>query len=161
MPVFISHRTADDALAGHVAHRLRSVHNITCYVDDIDQRLLSVSQQELTRLLVDAINGCTNLLAVMTVNTSGSWWVPFEIGVAKQAPRVISTMTNLRDSELPGYLLEWPRLRGDDAIDKFAELYKAQRRILSEQVLQKRASASSQASTVEAFHRSLKASLGQ
>ena len=161
MPVFISHRSADNEIAGAVAFRLKSVHQIMCYVDDIDQRLKSASQQDVTRILVDMVNKCTNLLAVITKNTEGSWWVPFEVGVAKQAPRVICSMTNLADASLPGYLMEWPRLRGDKAVDEFAGLYKLQQKKLNEDILQKRASASAQLTTVDDFHRKLKAVLGQ
>ena len=161
MPVFISHRTADDTIAKNVAYRLYNIHGIQCYLDDIDQRLKGVTPQQLTKILVEMVNKCTNLLAVVTKNTEGSWWVPYEIGVAKQAPRVISSMTNISDANLPAYLMEWPRLRGDDAVDKYARLYKAQQKLLVENVLEKRASFSIAQTSVETFERQLKAQLGQ
>lgn len=161
MPVFISHRSADDEIANYVYQRLRYKHNIECYLDDIDDTLKFKSEQELTQWLVNKINECTNLLAIMTQNTKGSWWVPYEIGVAKQAPRVITSFTNLEEYQLPEYLKEWPRLRGDTAIDEFAYYYKLQKRDLNEGVLLKRASANEQVRTVESFHRQLKAALGQ
>jgi len=161
MPVFISHRSADDAIAWKVYTRLTQTHGIECYIDDIDDTLKRVTEQELTNILVKKINECTNLLAIMTSNTKGSWWVPYEIGVAKQAPRVITSFTNLTEYDLPGYLKEWPRLRGETAIDQFAYYYKLQKRDLNEDVLLKRASASEQVRTVESFHRQLKAALGQ
>jgi len=162
MPVFISHRTADNEIAQRVARRLKYQHNITVYIDDIDQELgRAQGTPAITGLLVRRINDCTNLLAVVTQNTEGSWWVPFEIGVARQSPRVITTMTNVVDASLPEYLLEWPRLRGDAAVDTFAQLYKAQSRVLTEQVLQKRASASMQVSYVDQFQAGLKRALGQ
>lgn len=131
MPVFISHRTADDALARQAASRLRYYHGIECYIDDIDQELKRAQgTSEVTALIVRRLNLCTNLLAIVTANTEGSWWVPFEIGVARQAPRVITTLTNQEDYSLPEYLREWPRLRGASAIDQFAELYKEQNRVL-------------------------------
>ena len=130
MPVFISHRTADDTMARYVADRLRNVHRITVYIDDIDQELRRVrGTPAITAMLVNRITACTNLLAIVSQNTQGSWWVPFEIGVARQAPRVITSMTNQADSDLPEYLLEWPRLRGDAAIDTYARLYKEQRQL--------------------------------
>lgn len=161
MPVFISHRTSDNAIAKRVHTRLTQTHGITCYVDDVDQRLRTASERQLTDILVDMVNKCSNLLAVVTANTQGSWWVPFEIGVAKQAPRVICSMTDQADSALPEYLMEWPRLRGERAVDEFAALYKAQQRLLRENVMEKRAASSVQFATVESFHRSLKAALGQ
>lgn len=162
MPVFISHRTADNELAGRVAYRLKNRHNITVYVDDIDQELRRLQgTPAITGLLVRRVNACTNLLAIVTKNTEGSWWVPFEIGIARQAPRVITSMTNLSDASLPEYILEWPRLRGDDAVDTYAALYKKQQKLLTEQVMEKRASALMQVSYVDQFHASLKRALGQ
>ncbi|ABC76784.1 toll/interleukin-1 receptor domain-containing protein [Syntrophus aciditrophicus] len=162
MPVFISHRTADDTIAKEVAYRLRYRHGITVFIDDIDQEVRQAQgTAAITALLVQRINTCTNLLAIVSQNTQGSWWVPFEIGVARQSPRAITTMTNLVDASLPEYLLEWPRLRGEAAVDTFARLYKEQNRVLTEQVLEKRASAPMQASYVDRFQASLKNALGQ
>ena len=162
MPVFISHRTADDAVAQQVASRLKYRHGITVYIDDIDQQVSRArGTPAITALLVRRVNECTNLLAIVTQNTQGSWWVPFEIGIARQAPRVITSFTNQADASLPEYLLEWPRLRGDTAVDTFARLYKQQQKLLTEQVMEKRASASAQLSYVDQFHANLKAALGQ
>jgi len=162
MPVFISHRTADDGEAKRVAYRLKQIHGIPVYIDDIDQHVAqNRGSPAITALLVERITACTNLLALVSANTRGSWWVPFEIGVARQAPRVITTLTTQQDSDLPEYLLEWPRLRGDAAVDKFAELYKAQQRYLTERVIKKQASFSAQVSDVEQFQINLKRALGQ
>lgn len=162
MPVFISHRTVDDRIAREVANRLTQLHGITCYIDDIDAELRRArGTAAITTLLVQRLNSCTNLVAIVTPNTEGSWWVPFEIGVARQSPRVITSFTNVSDQSLPEYLLEWPRLRGDGAVDTFAALYKRQQTVLREQVLEKRATASQQVSTVDQFHQNLKAALGQ
>ncbi len=114
MPVFISHRTADDEIAKAVYQRLRFHHNIECYIDDIDEELRRArGTAVVTSLIVERLNACTNLLAIVTQNTQGSWWVPFEVGIARQAPRVITSFTNQRDSAMPEFLLEWPRLRGE------------------------------------------------
>jgi hypothetical protein len=162
MPVFISHRTADNSLAAQVALSLRFYHEIECYIDDIDQELAQAQgTPAVTALIVTRLNQCTNLLAIVTANTEGSWWVPFEVGVARQAPRVITTFTNQSDYLLPEFLLEWPRLRGDSAVDEFARLYKAQQRLLKERVLEKRAMFSDQLNLVDQFQRQLKALLGQ
>lgn len=162
MPVFISHRTADDEIAQRVAHRLRYQHHIDCYIDDIDDELGKArGTPAVTSLIVRRLNQCTNLVAIVSANTVGSWWVPFEVGVARQSPRVITTFTNQQDSTLPEYLLEWPRLRGEQAVDQFAKLYNTQQRALNEKVLQKRAMASEQLSVVDQFHYQLKTILGQ
>lgn len=162
MPVFISHRTVDDELAKAAYNRLKSYHQIECYIDDIDKQLADArGTAEITQLIVDRLRSCTNLLAIVTENTGGSWWVPFEVGVAREAPRVITSLTNQTDRQLPEYLLEWPRLRGDSAIDTFAALYKKQRVLLNEHVIRKGVTASRQLTTVSGFQSELKRQLGQ
>ena len=161
MPVFISHRTADDKVAQDVAYRLKYVHGITCYVDDFDQEASAArGTRRITSLIVARLDLCTHLLALVTENTKGSWWVPFEVGVARRAPRVISTFTNLYTG-LPEFLTEWPVLRGDTAIDRFAELYKTHKAAASRVLLEKRASVEDQISLVDDFHSRLKVALGQ
>mgnify|MGYP000980169932 CR=1 FL=1 len=134
MPIFISHTTRDDELAKNVFLRLNRIHDITCYIDDMDKELgNNRGKSSLTPLLVDRLRKCDTLLAVVTENTKGSWWVPFEIGTAREMPRVILSFTHLPDisaysrvETLPEYLLEWPRLRSDSDIDVFAREYKKQ-----------------------------------
>lgn len=162
MPVFISHRTADDYIARRVYLRLKFHHNIECYIDDIDGQLRQASgTAAVTGLIIRRVNECTNLLAIVTENTKGSWWVPFEVGVARQAPRIITTYTNQSDGDMPEYLLEWPRLRGENAIDLYAEYYKRQRVLLESRVLKKRGTEYEQRETVDSFHRQLKTALRQ
>lgn len=157
MPVFISHRSADDALARRVHDRLTITHRITCYLDDLDRQ---TTTENITALIVRRVKECTNLLALVTPNTKGSWWVPFEVGVAREAPRFITSFTNLLNSDLPEYLKEWPVLRGESAIDTFAKYYKLgaeTKRNYSEG----RSIITANASDVDSFHRQLKTALGQ
>lgn len=138
MPVFISHTTQDDALARKIYSRLKLVNNIDCYIDDMDKELASKrGSSQLTSLLVDRLRRCDTILAVVSSNTKGSWWVPFEIGTAREMPRVIASFTSLPDRSaytgqecLPEYLLEWPRLRTENDIDVFAREYKQKSLIL-------------------------------
>lgn len=161
MPVFISHRTADDHVANAVYLRLTRVHSIKCYLDNFDDEAKSAGQSRITRLIVDRLTACTNLLALVTVNTRGSWWVPFEVGVARQAPRMITSFTTLDDSELPEYLKEWPILRGENAIDIFAAAYKRQLSSATRILLAEQAGRSAAFSSVDAFHKELKSALRQ
>lgn len=143
MPIFISHTTKDDYLAQKVYRRLTNMHNIKCYIDDMDKELERLrGHSSLTPLLVERLRRCDTLLAVVTENTKDSWWVPFEIGTAREMPRAISCFTPLPDRKntynymyntkttLPEYLLEWPRLRTDHDIDTFAMIYKRQASLL-------------------------------
>ena len=159
MPVFISHRTADDVVARTVHDRLTRVHGIQCYLDDLDREAHRTSK--ITALIVDRLKSCSNLLALVTRNTKGSWWVPFEVGVARQAPRIITSYTDLQQGELPEYLREWPVLRGENAVDIFAVHYRRQVATIRRTVLESRGAPSEGIAAVSQFHSALKAELRQ
>lgn len=168
MPIFISHTTRDDTLARKVYQRLNHIHNITCYIDDMDNELAkNRGTASLAPLLVERLRKCDTLLAVVTENTKGSWWVPFEIGTAREMPRVISSVTSLPDrsnyssqESMPEYLLEWPRLRTENDIDVFAREYKKQS-LLLENSVRKHSAGSSPAYSVRNFETTVMKSLGQ
>lgn len=124
MAVFISHTTADDGLAKEISQRLTN-EGIRCYLDDLDYELKRLrGNAVLTPYLVARLEDCDTLLAVVTENTKNSWWVPFEIGTARELPRVITSYTNYSERYLPEYLLEWPRLRDADDLKVFINNYK-------------------------------------
>lgn len=154
MPVFISHRNADNALAQRVFGYLMERH-IPCYIDDLDKE--AKTTDDITALLLQRLSLTTHLMAVVTPNTAGSWWVPFEIGVASESAKRITSFTRTR-LLLPEYLLKWPALESDTELSAFAAEYKRDKLIL-----EKRASGSrtAQRSDAESFHRNLKAAIGQ
>lgn len=155
MPVFISHRTVDNAKAYGIARVFRQ-HDIPYYLDDFDPDLQSTTR--VTEVLVNAINRCTHLMALVTTSTRFSWWVPFEIGIAHQAPRRISTY-NWGDEDLPDYLEDWPILRSELDLQLFCHLYKQDASTISSTLSEKRARASIQ--SPHEFHQQLKSVLGQ
>lgn len=159
MPVFISHSSKDDAIAGIIYRRLTNLHGITCYLDDIDPELQGTKNA--TDVILKRLDQCTNLLAVVTANTRESWWVPFEIGVARRAPRFITTYTYLY-STLPDYLKEWPVLSSDAHIDIFAKEYKRTHHLSgTDKLMLANESFSNKSTTTELFHYGLRAKLGQ
>lgn len=155
MPVFISHRTQDDEKAQAIATKL-SQHNIKCYLDHFDPNAATTSR--ITELLVGKINQCTHLLALITSNTKDSWWVPFEIGVARQADRRITSYESSYVT-LPEYLQEWPILKSSYDLDKFAEKYHKDKS--SRPLFEKYSSWERSITNANEFHRSLKSALGQ
>ena len=157
MPVFLSHRLADASLAKRVHDRLVYRHDIRCYLDVLDDQ--ASRTHAITALIISRLTSCTNLLALVTRNTRGSWWVPFEVGVARQAPRIITSYTDLEDSALPDYLKEWPVLRGEAAIDIFAVHYKRQVQTVRRTLVDRVGPASQGVTAVSRFHSDLRAAL--
>ena len=166
MPVFISHRTLDDVLAKRIYDRLTRVHSIRCWLDNVYP---AQPPDKITEVILTNINRCTHLLVVMTDNTEGSWWVPYEIGVAEQGERAISTYSEMLKLKLPEFLWHWPVLMGDSAIDRFAQIYKQERLIVEttkaanirESLSNSVALAAATRSTPAQFHSKLKSALGQ
>jgi hypothetical protein len=154
MPVFISHRTADDAKAQALAGRLLTRHNIRCYLDHFDPDARST--REITSLIVGRINLCTHLMALVTNATVGSWWVPFEIGVARQGDRRITSFDN-STVKLPEFLTDWPVMTTDTDLDLFAEAYHRDR--AAKPIMEKYASAYRSIGTADEFHSNLKSAI--
>ncbi len=154
MPVFISHRAADDAKAQMLANRLITKHKIMCYLDHFDPE--AKTTREITDLIVNRINTCTHLMALVTNATVGSWWVPFEIGVARQGDHRITSF-DASTVTLPEFLTEWPVMTTEGEVDLFAEAYHRDR--FAKPILEKYASALRSITTADDFHTRLKAAV--
>ncbi len=133
MPVFISYRHLDREKAVEIANKLRA-NDINYYLDVIDEE--SKSTDDITYVITKNIKKSTHLLAVISPNTNGSWWVPFEIGEAtisnrricsyayKQYSYISRSLLSNYKSFLPEYLHKWPMLLSDTDLDTFIEQYK-------------------------------------
>lgn len=152
MPVFISHKSSDKSQALEIASYLKN-RGITSYVDVLDPVLQSTD--DITAVIVQRIRGCSHLMAVTSLDTAKSWWVPFEIGVATDQDRRIATYA-LQPADLPDYLKKWPIMNNTQHLDAFVQLYKRDKVVaLSE------SSFARDILSADSFHRSLKSQLGQ
>lgn len=99
------------------------------------------------------------MMAVISNFTQGSWWVPFEIGVASEADRRI-TSYRLRYAELPQFLSKWPILKDQYDLAKFVQKYKEDALVSIHEGQAYRAEMA-KVQTADQFHRELKRDLGQ
>ena len=152
MPVFISHRSIDKAAALEIASYLRT-RGIQSYVDVLDPQLQTT--EDITSMIVTRVRQCTHLMAVTSANTVSSWWVPFEIGVATDQDRRISTYT-LEATNLPDYLKKWPVLKSKAHLDQFIDLYQRDRVVAFSE-----STAARTVTSADNFHQSLKSRIGQ
>ena len=120
MPVFLSHKREDTPKTLEIANYLKS-NGISCYVDALDSDLKSTD--DITKLLTERIRQCTHLMAVVSLSTVQSWWVPFEIGVGSILDRRISTFSSSK-TYLPDYLSKWPILTQQAELSWFVALYR-------------------------------------
>jgi hypothetical protein len=92
-------------------------------------------------------------MALITNATVGSWWVPFEIGVARQGDRRITSF-DASTVTLPEFLTEWPVMTTETDLDLFAEAYHRDR--AGKPIMEKYASRTRSISTADEFHTQLK-----
>ena len=132
------------------------------YLDVIDDALLKDGPQLADHLLA-RMSECQQLIAVLSIQTKGSWWVPWEIGAGSEKGfRMASYSRQFVD--LPSYLKKWPDLHSDPDIaaycrlsqDVAAEVARQERMVLSEE-----ARVDIRKSRALDFHTRLKIQLGR
>jgi hypothetical protein len=105
--VFVSHQYADLALAVEVGNQLKAL-EIDIWLDAEDvasqQAVKSNDQQKLAEAVEWGLSNCTHLLALISLKTKGSWWVPFEIGSVRGRSKPLAFFVHKDVSELPAYL---------------------------------------------------------
>ena len=133
--VFISHKGDDMRIAETVGDALQHS-GLSGYLDRWDPAVEGDSP-ELEIYLRCIIRETKTILAIVTENTPLSWWVPFEIGVARETDSQIATFLEIDRSsavkiELPSYLKKWPILVSTTSLQIWA------RRLASAAVLEGR-----------------------
>lgn len=159
MRVFISHQKDDSNLAADISVYLKTHHKIDCYLDLIDPNA-SKAGDELGDYLRDVMSKCTQLMAVVSEKTKGSWWVPWEIGIATEKDYPIATFSG-DNTILPEYLRKWPYLKTKNDLDIYAKASQAAMNQYSLRKSQYIAESSARHSSTQEFYRSIRASLRQ
>ena len=108
---FISHKGDDLQLAIRIGRLLHTL-DINGYLDHWDPAVEGDSP-DLEQYLRYVIRETPSILAIITERTTDSWWVPFEIGVARETDSAIATFLQVNENrnyprELPSYLKNWP-----------------------------------------------------
>ena len=123
--VFVSHTTKDDALADEVADCIRS-YGLTAWVDS-EHLAPDHDGPGMASKIKRVIRRSYCLLAVVTGATSKSWWVPFEIGVASDRRRFLSSYGEPTVA-LPSFLAAWPRVKDHDELHPWCEQVKEKKK---------------------------------
>jgi len=120
--VFISHKSSDSKLATSVALRVKN-NGLDTYLDTIDDALLK-DGPDLAEILLARMGDCQQLIAVVSSETKGSWWVPWEIGVGSEKGFRMASFSMVY-VDLPSYLKKWPELHSDVDVDLYCQYSKA------------------------------------
>lgn len=158
--VFISHKKADRNKALGI-NLLFKEKGIPTFLDEID--LDDQTPDTITDAILEKLDECTHIFAIISDVTKDSWWVPFEIGAATKGGKRICTY-NSSSLNLPEYLLKWPVLTNIYDLPKFFELYKEELSIKRTEDMYNNAYPRPNRATKAtpgAFHQKLKASINQ
>lgn len=157
MKIFVSHKKEDAGRAALVASTLRLAgHEV--YIDLIDNDFKR-GTTDLAEHLLNRLDSCNSLIAVISTSTKDSWWVPWEIGVATEKDFPLSSFIS-DGTTPPEYLMKWPILRTVGNLELFARKVKDVEPRVSRLAQTKSFSDAKHASADE-FHRDLKQALGQ
>ncbi len=106
--IFISHRKADAQAAQAVAEYLIAKLNVFVYLDALDPYLASANSTQDSKGIVEAIDTglsiSTQLLGIISSNTKGSWWVPYEFGGARLQNKPTAFILLNSVTDLPDYM---------------------------------------------------------
>ncbi|GGB80643.1 hypothetical protein GCM10008019_41140 [Deinococcus soli (ex Cha et al. 2016)] len=120
--VFISHRQSDAKTARELAFFLRSV-GVDVYIE----ALAPISNRDpsvVTDVIDFGLNACSHLIAIISNNTRGSWWVPYEIGIAKHRPVPYGLLVLDNVTQLPEYLANAPIIKDNYELINWTKNFK-------------------------------------
>ena len=115
--VFLSYRHSDRDTAWELAHDLdRRGRRVFI---DVHDNTLAPGQGDLDNALMTAIDNARTMIIVVSDETQGSWWVPWEIGVSTPSgkPRAMYKLQTTRP--LPDYLEKLQRLRNSTEVNSW------------------------------------------
>ena len=115
--VFLSYRYLDQDLALQLAAELDRMGRHVFI--DLHDNTLQPGDINLDKSLITAINNADTMVIVVSDDTQGSWWVPWEIGVSTpyQKPRAMFKLPTSR--QLPAYLARLPRFSNSSSVNRW------------------------------------------
>lgn len=119
---FISHKSTDLGPAQAAAMLLANA-GLVAYLDRWD-RNVNGDDPDLEDYLRTVIRRTPSILTIVSEETITSWWVPFEVGVARETESEIATFLQINPEgprlDLPSYLKKWPILASPAELQTWA-----------------------------------------
>ncbi len=123
--VSISHQRADKNLARSVAHGFE-MRGVYYYFDEDDADLQEAAARgesaagQVVHAIEKGLAHSTHLLAILSPNTMGSWWVPYEIGSARARGYETVTLVSAMPASLPEYIRICKTFRANEELFEWA-----------------------------------------
>ena len=121
--IFISYRSRDASAAGAVASYLMQSLGCDVYYSNNDAHLKDAvfagNHEAIVTSIDRALKACSHLLTIVSNQTKGSWWVPYDFGASRINDRVIALLLLEEVTELPSFMKIAKILRDSDDLDKW------------------------------------------
>lgn len=119
--IFLSHISIDKSAASAVGSYIMSQGDIDIYLDVNDPELMNAvitnDPGRVTHFIETGLAHSTHIMCLVSGNTVKSWWVPYELGFAKNAGKYLSTLKLKGDVELPAFLEIGEIIRGTKTLN--------------------------------------------
>ena len=106
--IFLSHISIDRSLAIAIGNYITKHGDIDIYLDWSDEELQRAVNRDdptaITKFIEQGVLNSTHIMCLVSAATVGSWWVPYELGFAKNAGKHLSTLKLKGEVALPAYL---------------------------------------------------------
>lgn len=121
--IFLSHISIDKADASAFANYIMRYGNIDVYLDIADDELQravhSGEAHRITQFVERGLASSTHIMCLVSGATVRSWWVPYELGFAKNVGKHLATLKLKGDITLPEYLQISELIRGTTSLNDY------------------------------------------
>jgi len=119
----LSHISIDKSSAIAIGEYITRHGDIDIYLDVNDPDLQAAVRNEdaarMTRFIERGLSRSTHIMCLVSRDTVRSWWVPYELGFAKNANKHLSTLKLKGDVDLPAYLEISEIIRGTKSLNRY------------------------------------------
>lgn len=121
--IFLSHISIDKASATAIGQYITQQGDIDIYLDvsdpDLQAAVRTNDPVRMTRFIERGLSHSTHIMCLVSADTVRSWWVPYELGFAKNANKHLSTLKLKGDVDLPSYLEISEIIRGTKSLNQY------------------------------------------
>jgi MTH538 TIR-like domain (DUF1863) len=121
--IFLSHISVDKASAVTVGDYIAGKGDIDIYLDindpDLQNAVSSNDPAGVTRFIERGLSVATHIMCLVSEATVRSWWVPYELGFAKNAGKHLATLKLKGTVDLPAYLAISEIIRGTESLNSY------------------------------------------
>lgn len=133
--IFLSYTSEDRNTVMKIGEYIQNA-GFDIYLDIYDEKLQqAVSEGDpvaITKNIEKGLSFSTDVICIVSEETVGSWWVPYEIGFGKKANKPLATLTLKNTVTIPAYLEITRIIRGTKSLNEYLKEMSGKSTILLE-----------------------------